>query len=101
VRVLPPDDDTPAYHVHLPTYMMVPGSWLPIIPGRVDKDGVLSMQPDGKPVVLTPAEHAQITCEVDVPEDIVDAQGRLDKAKIRAKYKGQPRWDRQDVLSDI
>ena len=38
------------------------------------------------------------TVEVEVPDDEC-TDGKLDKAKIRAKYKGQPRWDREDVLS--
>jgi len=101
VKVQPPDADRDSYHVHLPAYVMVPGSWLPKIPDRVDGDGVLSHAPDGKPVVLTPAEKAQLTCEVIVPDNEVDDENRLDKAKIRAKYRGQPRWDRDDLLVDI
>jgi len=101
VKVQAPDADRDAYHVHLPTYAMVPGSWLPLIPGKIDKDGVLSTQPDGKPVVLSPAELAQLTCEVLVPDDECNDQGQPDKAKIRQKYKGQPRWDRDDVLTGI
>jgi len=40
------------------------------------------------------------TVEVLVPDDEC-TDGKPDKAKIRAKYKGQPLWDREDVLSDI
>ena len=39
--------------------------------------------------------------EVLVPDDELDDQGRLSKAKIRAKYKGQPKWDRDDLLADV
>jgi len=101
VKVQAPDADNDSWHVHLPTYMMVPESWQPIIAGRVDNDGVLAKMPDGKPVVLTPAEKAQLTCEVLVPDGECDDKGQLDKAKIRQKYKGQPRWDRDDVLNDV
>lgn len=101
VKVQAPDADNDAYHVHLPAYVMVPGSWLPVIPGRVDKDGVRLLDADKKPVVLSDAERAELTCEVLVPDDECDEKGRPDKAKIRAKYKDQPRWDREDVLGDI
>jgi len=40
------------------------------------------------------------TAEVEIPDDECK-DGKPDKAKIRAKYKGQPRWDREDVLSDV
>jgi len=33
---------------------------------------------------------------VEVPDDEC-TDGRPDKAKIRAKYKGQPLWDREDL----
>jgi len=101
VRVIGSGTPEDPYRVNLPTFTMVPSSWQPLIPGKVDKDGVLSTQPDGKPVVLTPAEKAQLTCEVIVPGDEVDDKGQLDKAKIRAKYKGQTRWDRDDILVDV
>jgi len=39
--------------------------------------------------------------EVEIPDDEVDAQGFPDKAKIRSKYKGQPMWDHDGVLSDV
>jgi len=101
VTVQPPDADNAGYHVHLPTYVMVPGSWLPVVQGRIDKDGVRLFDDDKKPVVLTPAETAQLTCEVLVPDEFCDDKGQLDQAKIRSKYKGQPRWDRDNVLEGV
>jgi len=101
VKVQPPDGDSLGYHVHLPTYTMVPGSWQPLIPDKVDKDGVLAKMPDGKDVELSAAEKAQLTVDVDVPDDEVDDQGRLSLEKIRVKYRGQPRWDRDTLLSDL
>jgi len=65
--------------VNLPTWTMVPGSEQPT-KGKVEAGG---------------------TVEVMVPDDYVDAAGKLDKAKIRAMYKGQPAWDREDLLSDV
>lgn len=89
------------FRVDLPSYNMVPDSWQPIIAGRVDKNGVLAKDEKGKPIVLTPAEKAELSCMVVVPEEICDDKGQPSKAKIRALYKGQPRWDRDDVLDDV
>jgi len=75
VKVQPPDEDCDKYHVHLPSYMMVAGT-------EVYKDDKL------------------VSVEVIVPDDEC-RDGKPDKDKIRQKYKGQPRWDRDNVLSDI
>jgi len=40
------------------------------------------------------------TVTVEVPDDECK-DGKLDKEKIRLKYKGQPLWDRQDVTEDL
>jgi len=48
-----------------------------------------------------PEQKALKSVEVEVPDDECDEHGALDKAKIRSKYKGQPRWDHKDVLSDV
>ena len=65
--------------VNLPTYQMIPGS---------EKYG----GPKGKTL---------LSCEVLVPDDELDDQGRLSKARIRAKYKGQKRWDHKHVAEDL
>jgi len=79
VKVLPPDQDCDKYHVHLPTYLMVAGT-----------------------EEYEDAEKTKLkSVEVIVPDDEVGKDGKPDKAKIRAKYKGQPRWDREDILGDI
>ena len=67
------------FRVDLPTYQMIPGSE-EYGPG-----------PD----------HILKSVEVMVPADECDSKGRLSKSKIRAKYKGQKRWDRAGVLSDV
>jgi len=75
VKVLPPDEDCDKYHVHLPSYMMIVGT-------EEYRDDKL------------------VSVEVEVPDDEC-RDGKPDKDKIRAKYKGQPRWDRTDILGDI
>jgi len=95
VKLLAPDADDNSWHVHLPTFVMIPNSVEPIIEGKVHANGVY---PDAE---LTPAEKAQLTVEVEVPADECDKEGKLDKAKIRQKYRGQPRWDREEVLDDV
>ena len=67
------------FRVDLPTYQMIPGS---------EEHGP---GPD----------HILKSVEVLVPADECDSKGRLSKSKIRAKYKGQERWDREDILKDV
>lgn len=67
------------FRVDLPTYHMIPGTEEY---AGVDKKVLKSV-------------------EVDIPADECDDKGRLSKEKIRAKYKGQPRWDREDVTDDV
>ena len=79
VKVVGSGKEGDPFRVDLPTYRMVPGS----------------------------EEYAGIdrkvlkSVEVLVPADELDDQGRLSKARIRAKYRGQPRWDRENVLDDV
>jgi len=75
VKVVPPDEDNNSFHVHLPTYMVVAGT-------------------------EEYRDNKVVSVEVIVPDDECK-DGKPDKAKIRAKYKGQPRWDREDILGDI
>jgi len=79
VKVLPPDADNDGYHVHLPTYIVIAGT----------EEYADAKKTKPQSVV------------VEVPDDEVGKDGKPDKAKIRAKYKGQPRWDREDILGDI
>jgi len=79
VKVTGSGQEGDPFRVALPTYRMIPGS--------EEYAG-----PDTK--VLK-------SVEVLVPADECDSKGRLSKTKIRAKYKGQPAWDRVDVLSDV
>jgi len=67
------------FRVNLPSYVMVPGT---------------EEYADAEKKVLK-------AINVQVPNDEVDAQGRPDKAKIRQKYKGQPRWDHDKVGDDV
>ena len=67
------------FRVELPTYRMVPGSEEY---ADIDKKVLKSV-------------------EVLVPDDECDDQGRLSKARIRKKYKGQKRWDHGKVLENV
>lgn len=79
VKVVGSGKEGDPFRVNLPTYAMIPGS---------------EEYADAEKKVLK-------SVEVQVPDDECDDKGRPDKAKIRAKYKGQPRWDRDDILGDI
>jgi len=71
--------DADRFRVNLPTYYMIPGT-------EQYKD---------------PEKKVLESVEVVVPDDEVDEKGRPNKEKIRAKYRGIPAWDRDDVLKDI
>ena len=79
VKVVGSGEPGDPFRVDLPTYQMIPGS---------EKYG----GPKGKTL---------LSCEVLVPDDELDEKGRLSKARIRAKYRGQKKWDRPDVLDDV
>jgi len=78
VKVVGSGTEADPFRVRLPTYSMVPGT---------------EEYADAEKKIFK-------SVEVEVPDDECD-KGRPDKAKIRAKYRGQPLWDRADVLSDI
>ena len=71
-----PDDP---FRVNLPAYQMIPGT----------------------EEYTGPEKKRLVTVEVLVPDDELDEKGRLSKAKIRAKYKGQKRWDHDKVTDDV
>jgi len=79
VKVIGSGKEGDPFRVNLPTYSMVPGSEEYSDPGKKILKSV----------------------EVDVPDSYLGPDGKLDKARIRSIYKGQPRWDRVDLLSDV
>lgn len=48
-----------------------------------------------------PDKKQLVEVEVWVPDDECDEKGQLSKGKIRVKYKDQPRWDHDNLLSDV
>jgi hypothetical protein len=84
-------DATGSWRVDLPTYVMVPGTWRPIIPAKTTADGVLPATDPADPALNA------LTVEIECPDDYVDpSTGKIDRDRIRAKYKGNPKWDRPD-----
>lgn len=67
------------FRVDLPAYQMIPGTEEYADPQKKKLKSVI----------------------VEVPDDEVDDKGRLSAEKIRAKYKGQPRWDHDKVLENV
>jgi hypothetical protein len=103
------------WHVALPTYAMIPGTWLPKIAGGVpipahinsttgaavpagvadvcDGNGIHHRVQPNDPRI------ANLSCEVEFPDDYFgNAAGDLDVANLRLKYKGNPLWDRADLV---
>jgi len=81
-----------AYSVALPEYIMVPDSFLPLIPGLVTLNGVdISADPND------PRLNG-LSCLCEVPDRICDSLTHLpDTARICSFYKGNPKWDRPDL----
>ena len=77
------------YCVDLPSYVMVPGSWRPLVPGKVSPDGV------APGVNFDDPELEGLTCEVIV-DDIYMTDGAVDVDKLRDIHRGHPRWDDPD-----
>jgi len=63
------------FRINLPTYTMIPGT---------EKMG-------------GPEKRQLISAEIEFPDDEADEKGYPSLTKIRKKYKGNPKWDREDV----
>ncbi len=82
--------------VNLPHYQTVPGTWEPVTEELIHEDGVFPGADMDKVLALLP------TVEVDVPDRLVDeTTGELSKEKVRALYRGIPKWDHEKVLEDL
>lgn len=76
------------WHVDLPTFRIIDGSFLPVTKDIITSDGI--------PPKANPNDVAGLlpTVEVDIPDEyIADDGSGIDFAKIRAIHKGHPRWD--------
>ncbi len=75
------------WHVDLPTYIIVPESFLPITKNKIHAD---SIDPD-----FTGDDLARLkpTVEIEIPDDWpIKADGQLDAEKMRAMYRDHPRF---------
>ena len=85
-----------SWRVDLPEYTMIPGTCQPIIPDVVDPNNPLF----GPEVVYTYCD--EISVLVVLPDSICDTTtGEISVERIRARYKGQPRWETDDRVPDI
>lgn len=85
-------DATRGFHVDLPSYAMVPGTFEPVTPDLVAADGVLATAKVADALALG------LTVEVDVPDEDCDCEkGAIDPKKIRARYRA---W-RQRAAPDV
>ena len=88
--------DGNSWAVDLPEYSMIEGSFLPLIPDVIHADGVY---PDVDPTL---PQLAALSCEVEVPDRILDLQtGRPDTGKINVLYRGQPKWGNPEYNPNI
>lgn len=84
------------WHSDLPTYTMIPGSVLPVIPRVTTPDGVLAG------VNPTDPRLATLTVDIDVPDALINqATGEIDIALIREVYRGNPLWDTDDRVLNV
>jgi len=79
VKVMGSGTEQDPWRPDLPTWVMVPGS----------------------EVYSDKAKKVLESVEVLVPDDECDEKGQLSLEKIRAKYRGQPHWDRADLLKGL
>ena len=88
--------DGSSWTVDLPQFSMVPDSWLPVIPDVTSENGVLPHVDPADPRL------AGLSCEVEVPDRIVDPDtGRPSAERIRQLYRNHPRLGRPDYVPDV
>lgn len=75
--------DQGVWRVVVPNYVMVSGTFLPVIPGKTHKDGVLPTTDPADPAL------AALTVEVEAPEDEVDETGKIILDVVAQRY---PTW---------
>lgn len=84
------------WYVDLPTYIMIPGTVLPITPGMIDADGVI---PSADPVAVRALGP---TVMVHHPHEYTDPRdGRIRADKIRSMYSNHPDWGRRSRIPSI
>ena len=81
-----------AWSVDLPQFSIISDSFKPIISDVVGKNGISRGVSPNSELAST------ITCEGRVPDRISDlSAGTLDIAKIRELYRGNPKWDNENL----
>ncbi len=82
---------TDTWHVDLPTYSIIPGTWQPITPDLIGDNGV---HPTASPAKVL-AKHP--TVEVEIPDEWpLTADGQIDAERLRIMYRGHPRFGSDD-----
>jgi hypothetical protein len=111
-------DPDRGWHVDLPTYAMIPNTWLPKIAGGVPIPAHTNTQ-TGAPVPAgvadlcdgngihhraapNDARLANLSCEVEVPDNYIDPDtGAIDPNRIRQIHKTHPRWADPDQPPNV
>lgn len=79
------------YHIDVPTYQMLAGTWLPIVKGMLHRDGA---HPDANPADVLQQSPTVIAL---LPDDLeLTPQGQIDKMHVARKYAGHGRFDHPD-----
>lgn len=75
------------WHIDLPTYVLVPGSFLPLIAGLIHADGV---DPSADP---QDPQLASLSAECEHPDNYAAGAGSEIDARLIGKiYRGHPRF---------
>ena len=83
--------DERGYHVALPTYFMIAGTWLPLQPGLIHRNGPYPNAEPKDVLALNP------TVIISAPvEDCLADDGQVCPIKIAAKYRGNDLYDSSD-----
>lgn len=97
VRVAVVFDPTLGWHSPLPTYFEVPGSYLPVIEGKIEEGGIL------RGVSPTDPDVATVTREVFTDrDDLNEEMTAVDTSKVSKKYRKSKRWGKaKEELDEV
>lgn len=79
-------DEARGFHVDMPTYVMIPGTFAPVTDGLIGPDGPISGAKVADVLALGPS------VEVDLPDDTPIKAGKIDAAGLRKMYADTPRF---------
>jgi len=84
------------YYVDVPSYRMLPDTWLPITPGLIYKDGAFAGAAPAAVLALSPS----VVCELPA-ETPLDDLGKIDQRPLQKMYATHPRFGKPDYVPPV